>query len=200
MHLFFILIKTSGHSRKSFWIPMETCGILWSCLEVSGKGDSTAVIAGTHGYIAPEYVYTFRMSEKSEVYNFEIVLMELVIGKTVHGGWVSRERGNCPLDFSQDFLRRECISSFGEEGLWILWGRDDEGSYNFIAVHQLSSCTKAASAGPPSLRIATACQTRVRFQISSAVEAKVDGRAATEHSLMDIELWRCFQNNVDVSF
>lgn len=51
--------------------------ILQSC----GKGDSTAIIAGTHGYIAPEYAYTYKVSEKSDVYSFGVVLMELVTGR-----------------------------------------------------------------------------------------------------------------------
>jgi len=51
--------------------------ILQSC----GKGDSTTIIAGTHGYIAPEYAYTYKVSEKSDVYSFGVVLMELVTGR-----------------------------------------------------------------------------------------------------------------------
>lgn len=43
--------------------------------------DSTHIIAGTHGYIAPEYGYTYRVNEKSDVYSFGVVLMELVTGK-----------------------------------------------------------------------------------------------------------------------
>lgn len=43
--------------------------------------DSTRIIAGTHGYIAPEYGYTYRVNEKSDVYSFGVVLMELVTGK-----------------------------------------------------------------------------------------------------------------------
>ncbi|XP_028802110.1 receptor-like protein kinase 7 [Neltuma alba] len=43
--------------------------------------DSTQVIAGTHGYIAPEYGYTYKVNEKSDVYSFGVVLMELITGK-----------------------------------------------------------------------------------------------------------------------
>ncbi|KAE8686519.1 hypothetical protein F3Y22_tig00111059pilonHSYRG00147 [Hibiscus syriacus] len=35
----------------------------------------------SYGYIAPEYVYTLRMNEKSDIYSFGVILLELVIGK-----------------------------------------------------------------------------------------------------------------------
>ncbi|KAF8649525.1 hypothetical protein HU200_064280 [Digitaria exilis] len=42
---------------------------------------SMSVIAGSCGYIAPEYAYTLRVNEKSDTYSFGVVLLELVTGK-----------------------------------------------------------------------------------------------------------------------
>ncbi|MCD9559017.1 Receptor-like protein kinase 7 [Datura stramonium] len=50
-------------------------------LHVNSTKDSSQVVAGTHGYIAPEYAYTTKVTEKSDVYSFGVVLMELVTGK-----------------------------------------------------------------------------------------------------------------------
>ncbi|KAL8031530.1 hypothetical protein ABFX02_13G032000 [Erythranthe guttata] len=43
--------------------------------------ESMSVIAGSCGYIAPEYAYTLRVNEKSDTYSFGVVLFELVTGK-----------------------------------------------------------------------------------------------------------------------
>ncbi|KAJ6826748.1 receptor-like protein kinase HSL1 [Iris pallida] len=50
--------------------------------KVIGKGPkSMSVIAGSCGYIAPEYAYTLRVNEKSDTYSFGVVILELVTGK-----------------------------------------------------------------------------------------------------------------------
>ncbi|KAM0937965.1 putative protein kinase RLK-Pelle-LRR-XI-1 family [Dioscorea sansibarensis] len=41
----------------------------------------TTHVAGSCGYIAPEYAYTLKINEKSDVYSFGVVLLELVTGR-----------------------------------------------------------------------------------------------------------------------
>ncbi|KAJ0744519.1 putative protein kinase RLK-Pelle-LRR-XI-1 family [Helianthus annuus] len=42
---------------------------------------SMSAVAGSYGYIAPEYAYTMKVTEKCDIYSFGVVLLELVTGK-----------------------------------------------------------------------------------------------------------------------
>ncbi|KDP23736.1 hypothetical protein JCGZ_23569 [Jatropha curcas] len=45
------------------------------------KNETVSMVAGSYGYIAPEYGYTLKVDEKSDIYSFGVVLLELLSGK-----------------------------------------------------------------------------------------------------------------------
>ncbi|KAK9269331.1 hypothetical protein L1049_001102 [Liquidambar formosana] len=73
--------------------------VLAKFLQDTGTSECMSAIAGSYGYIAPEYAYTLKVDEKSDVYSFGVVLLELITG-------------------------RRPVGDFGEEGLDIVqWAK-----------------------------------------------------------------------------
>ncbi|KAG6594367.1 Leucine-rich repeat receptor-like serine/threonine-protein kinase BAM3, partial [Cucurbita argyrosperma subsp. sororia] len=56
-------------------------------LQDNGTSECMSVIAGSYGYIAPEYAYTLKVDEKSDVYSFGVVLLELITGRKPVGNF-----------------------------------------------------------------------------------------------------------------
>ncbi|KAJ0585662.1 putative protein kinase RLK-Pelle-LRR-XI-1 family [Helianthus annuus] len=39
-------------------------------------------VTGSYGYVAPEYGYTMNITEKSDVYSYRVVLLEILSGRS----------------------------------------------------------------------------------------------------------------------
>ncbi|CAN1156783.1 Receptor protein-tyrosine kinase CEPR1 [Linum perenne] len=48
---------------------------------IGGKDSTTTLIAGTYGYLAPEYAFSSKATTKCDVYSFGVVLLELITGR-----------------------------------------------------------------------------------------------------------------------
>ncbi|KAF8391301.1 hypothetical protein HHK36_023603 [Tetracentron sinense] len=89
-------------------------------VDAIGKGQkSMSIIAGSCGYIAPEYAFTTRVNEKSDIYSFGVVILELVTGRL-------------PID-----------PEFGEKDLakWVYTTVDQKG-VDHVLDPKLNSCFK----------------------------------------------------------
>lgn len=89
-------------------------------LQDTGTSQCMSAIAGSYGYIAPEYAYTLKVDEKSDVYSFGVVLLELITGKKPVGDfgeegidivqW-SRENSNCSKQGVVNIFDQRLISN-----------------------------------------------------------------------------------------
>ncbi|CAK7337516.1 unnamed protein product [Dovyalis caffra] len=83
-----------------------------------GELATVSAVAGSLGYIAPEYAQTVRVNEKSDVYSFGVVLLELTTGKAANHGdedtclakwtWRHMQEGKPIVDAFDEQIKEPC--------------------------------------------------------------------------------------------
>ncbi|XP_022730020.1 receptor-like protein kinase 5 [Durio zibethinus] len=66
-----------------------------------GEPTTISVVAGSFGYIAPEYAHTRRINEKIDVYSFGVILLELTTGRKASHGDENRSLAEWAQDYIQ---------------------------------------------------------------------------------------------------
>ena len=120
---------------------------------LGGAGDSSAgVVAGTLGYMAPEYAYTWKVTEKSDVYSFGVVLLELVTGRpavvVVQGEGEGGESRDLVDWVSRRLESREKVMSLVDPAIVEGWAREEAVRVLRVAV----LCTSRTPSMRPSMR------------------------------------------------
>ncbi|MED6135013.1 hypothetical protein PIB30_042336 [Stylosanthes scabra] len=109
---------------------------------------SSSTLAGSYGYIAPEYGYMMKITEKSDVYSYGVVVLEVLTGKqpidpTIPEGvhivdWVRQKRGG--TDVLDESLRarpepeiEEILQTLGVAFLCVNPSPDDRPNMKDVA-------------------------------------------------------------------
>ncbi|KAL8117224.1 hypothetical protein AgCh_015214 [Apium graveolens] len=87
---------------------------------------ATTGVAGTFGYVAPEYAMTCRVSDKADVYSYGVVLLELISDKkALDPSFSSYGNGFNIVAWACMLLRQGRAKEFFTAGLWDAGPHDD---------------------------------------------------------------------------
>lgn len=110
---------------------------------------ATTDVAGTFGYVAPEYAMTCRVSDKADVYSYGVVLLELISDKkALDPSFSSFGNGFNIVAWASMLLLQGRPSEFFTAGLWDRGPHDDLIEMLRLAI----TCTGESLSNRPSMR------------------------------------------------
>ncbi|VAH30953.1 unnamed protein product [Triticum turgidum subsp. durum] len=87
---------------------------------------TTTSVAGTFGYVAPEYATTCRVSDKADVYSYGVLLLELISDKKVlDPSFSPYGNGFNIISWANKLIQSGRVCEFFVEGLWNKAPHDD---------------------------------------------------------------------------
>ncbi|URD75065.1 STYKc [Musa troglodytarum] len=117
-------------------------------LEVS-QTHATTDVAGTFGYVAPEYATTCRVSDKADVYSFGVVLLELMSGKrSLDPSFSEYGNGFTIVAWGRLLIQEDRAGELFSQGLW-----EDGPKDKLVSMLKLAlSCTVESLSVRPSMK------------------------------------------------
>ncbi|CAN6209139.1 unnamed protein product [Urochloa humidicola] len=110
---------------------------------------ATTDVAGTFGYVAPEYAMTCRVSDKADVYSYGVVLLELISDKkALDPSFSPYGNGFNIVSWALKLVQRGRIREFFIEGLWDKAPHDDLVEFLNLAIQ----CTQESVASRPTMK------------------------------------------------
>jgi hypothetical protein len=110
---------------------------------------ATTDVAGTFGYVAPEYAMTCRVSDKADVYSYGVVLLELISDKkALDPSFSPYGDGFNIVSWAVKLIQRGRVREFFIEGLWEKAPHDDLVEFLNLAVR----CTQESLASRPTMK------------------------------------------------
>ncbi|KAL8471749.1 hypothetical protein ACS0TY_029113 [Phlomoides rotata] len=111
---------------------------------------ATTGVAGTFGYVAPEYAMTCRVSDKADVYSYGVVLLELLSDKKLlDPSFSSYGNGFNIVAWAHMLLRQGRAKEFFTAGLWDAGPHDDLVEVLHLAV----VCTVETLSNRPTMKL-----------------------------------------------
>ena len=110
---------------------------------------ATTDVAGTFGYVAPEYAMTCRVSDKADVYSYGVVLLELISDKkALDPSFSSFGNGFNIVAWASMLLKQGKACDFFTDGLWESGPHDDLIEILHLAI----MCTGESLSTRPSMK------------------------------------------------
>eukprot|EP00271_Cylindrocystis_brebissonii_P017126 TRINITY_DN4317_c0_g4_i1.p1 TRINITY_DN4317_c0_g4~~TRINITY_DN4317_c0_g4_i1.p1 ORF type:complete len:481 (+),score=81.53 TRINITY_DN4317_c0_g4_i1:197-1444(+) len=154
-------------------------------------------LAGTFGYMAPEYAVTGRVTTKSDVYSFGVVLMEIITGRRALDSTRPEESMHLATDFPSTKGEREALSKLVDPAMGM---ESDEWPAVCCMAELAGHCTARDPRFRPSMSTAVATLTPLvqKWKPQDPLEVTTGGIDMTITLAEALEQWKVMGEGDDL--